>query len=60
MRALWITSRSTTPFPYGSDPYALGLPVLAHTSSNPTCSIHGVNPSVARFVKEGADQSESP
>lgn len=48
------------PIPLASDPNALDLPVLAHTSSNPTCSIHGINPSVARLVKKGADRSESP
>lgn len=48
------------PIPFDSDPYDLDLQVLAHTSSNPTCSIHGVNPSVARFVKEGAERSGSP
>ena len=48
------------PIPYGCDPYALGIPVLAHTSSNPTCSVHGINPAVARLVKEGAARSESP
>ena len=48
------------PIPFAADPYGLGLPILAHTSSNPTCSVHGVNPSVARFVKEGADRSNSP
>ena len=48
------------PIPFDSDPQALGLPILAHSSSNPTCSVHGVNPSVAKFVRDGAKASDSP
>ena len=48
------------PIPFGPDPLALGIPILAHTSSNPTCSAEGVNLNVARRVKEGADSAESP
>ncbi len=38
----------------------LGLPVIAHTSSNPTCSAAGIDRAVARRVKEGADRAGSP
>lgn len=48
------------PIPYDSRPDALGIPILAHTSSNPTCSVHGVNPAMAKYVKDGADRAESP
>lgn len=48
------------PVPWQSDPSALGLPVLAHTSSNPTCSVHGIDPSVAEVVRAGADAADSP
>lgn len=48
------------PIAYAADPCRLGIPVFAHTSSNPTCSVHGVNPAAAKFVKEGADRSDSP
>ena len=48
------------PIPYGSDPHALDIPILAHTSSNPTCSVHGINKAVARFVRDGANRANSP
>jgi len=48
------------PIDIGSDPFALGLRVLAHTSYNPTCSALGVPEGVARRVKEGADRAASP
>jgi uncharacterized protein len=48
------------PIPFGADPNALGIPILAHTSSNPTCSAEGVNLNIARRVKEGADLADSP
>ncbi len=48
------------PIPYGSNPHALGIPVLAHTSSNPTCSAEGVNLNIARRIKEAADETNSP
>ena len=48
------------PVPYGTDVLALGMPILAHTSSNPTCSVHGVNPSVAKLVRDAAAAAESP
>lgn len=48
------------PTAYDADPYALGIPVLAHTSSNPTCSVHGVNRTLASMVKAGADKADSP
>ncbi|MGB0631622.1 MAG: DUF692 family multinuclear iron-containing protein [Alphaproteobacteria bacterium] len=48
------------PVPWQSDPFRLGLPVIAHTSSNPTCSAHGINPDVARLVREVAQMAASP
>ena len=48
------------PVPYGVDVLALGVPLLAHTSSNPLCSVHGVNPSVARLVRDAAAAADSP
>lgn len=48
------------PIPFGADPSALGIPILAHTSSNPTCSAEGVNLNIARRVKDGADSADSP
>ena len=48
------------PIPFGAEPSALGIPILAHTSSNPTCSAEGVNLNIARRIKEGADASNSP
>lgn len=48
------------PIPWQTDPGALGLPVLAHTSSNPTCSVHGINPDVAELVRDGAKAADSP
>ena len=48
------------PIPWKADPAALGLPVLAHTSSNPTCSVHGINPDVAELVRDGARAADSP
>lgn len=49
-------------YPHGvaGDPHALGIPILAHTSSNPVCSALGVNRNIARRVKEGADRARSP
>lgn len=48
------------PIPYNADPGGLGLPILAHTSSNPTCSALGINAAVAKLVKDGADRANSP
>lgn len=48
------------PVPYGTDVAALGVPILTHTSSNPTCSVHGVDPSVARMVRDAAVAADSP
>lgn len=48
------------PVPYGTDVAALGVPILAHTSSNPTCSVHDVDPSVARMVRDAAVAADSP
>ena len=48
------------PIPFSAEPEKLGIPVLAHTSSNPTCSAEGVNLNIARRVKEGADATNSP
>lgn len=48
------------PIPFGSNPNALDIPILAHTSSNPTCSAEGVNLNIAKRVKEGADSANSP
>ncbi len=48
------------PVPYGSAPHRLGIPVLAHTSSNPTCSACGINRNIARLIRDGADAAASP
>ena len=48
------------PIPFGSNPHGLGIPVLAHTSSNPTCSAEGINLNIARRIKEAADETKSP
>ena len=48
------------PVPWRADPFGLGLPVIAHTSSNPTCSAHGINTGVARLVRDGAATAASP
>lgn len=48
------------PVPFASDPHGLGIPVLAHTSSNPTCSAEGINLNIARRIKEAADETNSP
>ncbi len=48
------------PIPWQSNPSSLGLPILAHTSSNPTCSVHGINPDVAELVRDGAAAANSP
>lgn len=48
------------PIPYGAAPERLGLPIIAHTSANATCSVHGVNPAVAAFVRDGARAAGSP
>tara|TARA_Y100001936_G_scaffold234330_1_gene261278 strand:+ start:4586 stop:5410 length:825 start_codon:yes stop_codon:yes gene_type:complete len=48
------------PIPFGSQPHALDIPVLAHTSSNPTCSAEGINLNIARRIKEAADETDSP
>ena len=48
------------PVPWRVDPFRLGLPVIAHISSNPTCSAHGINPGVARLVRDGAATAASP
>ena len=48
------------PIPFGSAPGDLGIPVLAHTSSNPTCSAAGISLDMARQIKVGADAAESP
>lgn len=48
------------PIPMHADPSALDLPVIAHTSSNPTCSVHGINPAVAELVRSGASDADSP
>jgi uncharacterized protein (UPF0276 family) len=48
------------PIPFGSNPHGLNIPVLAHTSSNPTCSAEGVNLNIARRIKEAADETNSP
>lgn len=43
-----------------SDPSAIGLPIIAHTSNNPIASSGGIPESVARAVKQGADRADSP
>lgn len=48
------------PVPFGADPGALGIPILAHTSSNPTCSAEGISLNIARQIKQGADAADSP
>ena len=48
------------PIPFGAAPDRLGLPIIAHTSFNATCSVHGVNPSMAAFVRDGAAAAGSP
>lgn len=48
------------PIPFQTDPAALGLPVIAHTSSNPTCSALGINAAVADLVRKGATNADSP
>jgi uncharacterized protein (UPF0276 family) len=48
------------PVPWKADPDVLELPVFAHTSSNPTCSVHGINPDVAELVRTGANRANSP
>jgi len=48
------------PIPFASDPHGPGIPVLAHTSSNPTCSAEGINLNIARRIKEAADETNSP
>lgn len=42
------------------NPADLGLPILAHTSNNPLCSVHGIDNAIASRVKAGADQADSP
>ncbi|MEE8445815.1 MAG: DUF692 family multinuclear iron-containing protein [Alphaproteobacteria bacterium] len=48
------------PVPYNSAPHEFGIPVLAHTSSNPTCSAQGINRNIARLVRDGANATDSP
>lgn len=48
------------PVPFGAAPGELGIPVLAHTSSNPTCSATGISRTMARHIKHGADAADSP
>lgn len=48
------------PIPWQAEPERLGLPVIAHTSSNPTCSALGINGAVAKLVRNGADKAGSP
>lgn len=48
------------PIPWKADPLLLDLPVIAHTSSNPTCSALGINRAVADLVRNGADNAASP
>ena len=49
-----------SPIPWQTDPSETGLPVIAHTSSNPTCSAHGIDSTIAELVREGARASNSP
>jgi uncharacterized protein (UPF0276 family) len=42
-----------------ADPHRLGIPILAHTSSNPLCSALGVDLNIAQRVKDGADRADS-
>jgi uncharacterized protein len=42
------------------DPLVLGLAILAHTSNNPLCSVHGLDLAIASRVKAGADLTDSP
>lgn len=48
------------PYPYDSKPETLNIPILAHTSSNPMCSVYGVDPAVAKMVRDGANEADSP
>lgn len=48
------------PTPWQADPLLLDLPVIAHTSSNPTCSALGINRAVADLVRNGAEKTASP
>lgn len=48
------------PTPWKSDPLLLDLPVIAHTSSNPTCSALGISRAVADLVRRGAENAASP
>lgn len=48
------------PIPFDAAPGGLGVPVLAHTSINPTCSADGISLNIARQIKEGADAANSP
>jgi len=48
------------PVPWKADPADLDIPIVAHTSSNPTCSAMGVNLEVAKMVRDGAERADSP
>lgn len=48
------------PIPFHADPATLDVPIIAHTSSNPTCSVHGINRKVAELVRSGATNADSP
>ena len=48
------------PVAWGVDVLALGVPILSHTSSNPTCSVHGISRAVARQVRDASAAAESP
>lgn len=60
LRGLIDYAEVNFPIPFQADPARLGLPVIAHTSSNPTCSAHGINPAVADLVRTGASNANSP
>ena len=48
------------PIPWQTDPSETKLPVIAHTSSNPTCSAHGIDSTIAELVRDGARAANSP
>jgi uncharacterized protein (UPF0276 family) len=48
------------PISAAEDPFALGLPVLAHTSNNPVASAAGLDPDVVEAVRVGAEIADSP
>lgn len=48
------------PISPSESPYALGLPILAHTSNNPVASALGMDRHVMAAVRDGARRAKSP